>query len=548
MTMLSKLWSFYYKEFRWKLGLAILLLVAGAMTEGLGLAAILTLFDDNREVNFFGHQANEFYTKHIFSILFLLFLFRGILLWIVSLFSSSLVIILKEKVYNEIVNQTFKASYKSIFNLGDIPISNLLIREVVNISAGLKVYLQMIKSILISAIYFILPTLIIPEISIILLGFAFFIFAIMVPIQNIMKRLSKKLVSANEQYLKRLKSAFASIASIKAGNRSQNVNDDIRSKMENMLTIERTQLVKIEPAVANIIDSFVFFTVLILIALNEEYKFVTDSLFILCLGMIFKSLTTIVGAYGNLRKIATYSGSFEKFLEMKNYLEENSEPKIDTLKLSDFELNEICLANAKIKVSDELILSNINLQLKRGDRIALVGSSGVGKSTLLNCIATLIPIDDGNYSINKKHDAIDVRDKLRSSISLITQNYYFEEDYVKDCFNFEKISHTELHGELVSLDLISEELDYESFLNRKINSLSGGERQRLSIVKEMCTDKTFFLLDEITSAISEGHEHMVIKYIKHKSKDRIVIAVTHSELLARSLDKVIDVEFFKDEQ
>lgn len=548
MTMLSELWSFYYKEFRWKLGLAILLLVAGAITEGLGLAAILTLFDDNREVNFLGHQANEFYGKHIFTMLFLLFLFRGILLWIVSFYSSSLVINLKEKVYNEIVNQTFKASYKSIFNLGDIPISNLLIREVVNISSGLKVYLQMIKSILISAIYFILPTLIIPEISIILLGFSFFIFAIMVPIQTIMKRLSKKLVYANEQYLKRLKSALASVASIKAGNRSQNVNDDIRSKMEKMLIIERTQLVKLEPVVANIIDSFVFFTVLILIAVNEEYKFVTDSLFILCLGMIFKSLTTIVGAYGNLRKIATYSGSFEKFLEMKNYLEENREPKIGTAKLSDFELNEICLANAKIKVSDELILSNINLQLERGDRIALVGSSGAGKSTLLNCISTLIPIDNGDYLINKKYRSIDVIEELRSSISFITQNYYFEEDYVKDCFNFKNISNLRVQEELANLDLIAGKHDYEVFLERDIFSLSGGERQRLSIAKEMCTDKTFFLLDEVTSALSEAHENMVINYIKGKSKNRIIIAVTHSQVLARSLDKVLNIEDYKVEQ
>jgi len=545
LTVLIKLWAFYYAEFHWRLVVAVLLLVAGAVTEGYGLAEIITLFDNNDQVNFWSGQVSKFYSEHIFIMLFILFSFRGALLWCVSCFTSMLIIKLKEKIYNDLVRKTFRATYKSILNLGDVTISNFLIREILNISAGFKVYLQMIKSLMLCLIYFIIPTLIIPKVSIILVVFSLILLFIVIPTQIMMKKLSKRLVIANENYLKRLKSALSSIASIKAGNRSKKVQADIKNKMEMLLDIEKTQMVKIEPIVSNSIDSLVFFALLILIAVNEKFNFVSDSLFILCLGMIFKSLSMIVGAYGNLRKIATYSGSFDKFLEMKLYLEKNSEhPSFEEMTI-DLNLREIRLVNVGIQVSNDLTLSNINLQLRCGDTVAFVGSSGAGKSTLLNCISTLTEFDEGDYLINNKHRSIDVMVELRSTIAYINQSYYFEEDVVKDCFDFDNITTSLVYEELASLGLVSDKYDYKVFLERNISSLSGGERQRLSIAKEICTDKTFFLLDEVTSALSEVNEKLVIQYLNRKSKDRIIITVTHSLDLAESMDQVLNIEDYK---
>lgn len=543
--MLRKLSKFYYTEFRFKLLFAITLLVAGALAEGVGLAAILTLFDENKDIKFLSFIENDLNERYTFSILFFLFLFRGVLLWLVNMYSAFLVIQLKEKIYNALMQSSFNASYTSIINIGEIPISNLLVREILNISAGFKVYMQMIKSVFISSIYFILPVIIIPEVVKILFLFSLVLLIIVLPVQVIMRRLSAKLVTANERYLKRLKSAFAAIASIKAGNRSQKVNADIESKITALLQIERTQTVKIEPLVANIIESFVFFTILILIVLNERFGFVSDSIFILCVGMIFKSLTTIVGAYGNLRKIATYSGSFEKFTDVKTYLDENLEVLSNEWVIPEFQLDKISLVNISIKVTDEFMLSQISMKIEKSEMIALVGSSGTGKSTLLNCIATLIEPDSGEYIINGIYSAKELRSELRSSISLITQNYYFEEDTVEECFDFQRNKPLEVLTDLLELDLIRDESEYEAFLGRSLSSLSGGERQRLSLAKEMCTENVLFLLDEVTSALSKLHEQVVLTYLKRKLGGRMAVLVTHSSFVAQSVDHIINVENFR---
>lgn len=543
--MLRKLSKFYYTEFRFKLLFAITLLVAGALAEGVGLAAILTLFDEDKDIKFLSYIENDLNERYTFTILFFLFLFRGVLLWIVNMYSAFLVIQLKEKIYSALMKSSFDASYTSIIKVGEIPISNLLVREILNISAGFKVYMQMIKTVLISSIYFILPIIIIPEVVKILFSFSLVLLVIVIPVQMIMKRLSAKLVIANERYLKRLKSAFAAIASIKAGNRSQKVNADIDRKINALLHIERMQTVKIEPLVANIIESFVFFTILILIILNERLGFVSDSIFILCVGMIFKSLTSIVGAYGNLRKIATYSGSFEKFIDVKNYLDENLEVLPDERVIPEFQLDKISLVNISIKVSDEFRLSQITFNLEKGEMIALVGSSGTGKSTLLNCVATLIVPDSGAYIVNGMYSAQELRNELRSSISLITQNYYFEEDTVEECFDFQRNQAQDVLTDFLELDLIRDESEYLAFLGRSLSSLSGGERQRLSLAKEMCTDNDLFLLDEVTSALSKLHEKVVLTYLKRKLGGRMAVLVTHSSFVAQSVDHIINVENFR---
>lgn len=194
---------------------------------------------------------------------------------------------------------------------------------------------------------------------------------------------------------------------------------------------------------------------------------------------------------------------------------------------------------------DDLVFSNVNLKIKKGDVIALTGKSGCGKSTLLKCINRLENINDGKI----KFKGIDISEismvELRQKIGMVFQDYnLFEHLTVLDnliigLIKIKKDSREEsIHKALKMLkrlDLIDKKDNYP-------NELSGGQKQRVAIARTLLMKPDIILLDEPTSALDKEMKDSVLNLIKKiVEEDMTLIIVSHEEEFIKNVSDQIYV-------
>ena len=192
---------------------------------------------------------------------------------------------------------------------------------------------------------------------------------------------------------------------------------------------------------------------------------------------------------------------------------------------------------------DDLVFSNVNLKIKKGDVIALTGKSGCGKSTLLKCINRLENINDGKITFK----GIDISEismvQLRQKIGMVFQDYnLFEHITVLDnliigLIKIKKYSRDESIREalkmLKKLDLIDKKDNYP-------NELSGGQKQRVAIARTLLMKPDIILLDEPTSALDKEMKDSVLNLIKKiVEEDMTLIIVSHEEEFIKKVSDTI---------
>lgn len=192
---------------------------------------------------------------------------------------------------------------------------------------------------------------------------------------------------------------------------------------------------------------------------------------------------------------------------------------------------------------DDLVFSNVNLKIKKGDVIALTGKSGCGKSTLLKCINRLENINDGKI----KFKGIDISEismvELRQKIGMVFQDYnLFEHLTVLDnliigLIKIKKYSREESISKalnmLKNVDLIDKKDKYP-------NELSGGQKQRVAIARTLLMKPDIILLDEPTSALDKEMKDSVLNLIKKiVEEDMTLIIVSHEEEFIKKVSNYI---------
>lgn len=195
--------------------------------------------------------------------------------------------------------------------------------------------------------------------------------------------------------------------------------------------------------------------------------------------------------------------------------------------------------------NENMILENINLEIKKGQTVAIVGKSGAGKTTLSDLIPRFYDPYKGNIFIDNN----DVKDyslkSLRSLIGIVTQNIILFNDSIKNniAYGSKNANDKELTNALKSANLY----DLVSKLDRGINTiigengikLSGGEKQRLSIARALVKNPQILILDEATASLDSESEKKVHHAIDNVIKDRTVIVIAHRLSTIINADKII---------
>ena len=191
------------------------------------------------------------------------------------------------------------------------------------------------------------------------------------------------------------------------------------------------------------------------------------------------------------------------------------------------------------------ILRGLDLSLRAGERVAIVGSIGSGKSTVLRLLARFADPDGGRILIDGHDIRGGTQESLRRQIGVVFQDGLLLDDTIRENIRLGKLdakdSEVEAVSALVGLHDIVERLPrgYDTVVGMRGERLSGGQRQLVAIARAMLRDPAILLLDEPTSALDAYSDRIVRLAIEHVSRGPTVIAVTHRRALAAEADRVL---------
>jgi ABC-type bacteriocin/lantibiotic exporter with double-glycine peptidase domain len=192
------------------------------------------------------------------------------------------------------------------------------------------------------------------------------------------------------------------------------------------------------------------------------------------------------------------------------------------------------------------MIENFNLELKRGQRVAFVGTSGCGKSTLAKLLSGLYQPWSGEILFDGKPISAIDRSVFTGSVAVVDQDIILFEDTIANNIrmwdssieDFEVIMaarDAQLHE-----DIMQREGGYQYKLTEGGRDFSGGQRQRLEIARVLAQDPTIIIMDEATSALDAKTEYELVKAVKNRGISCIVIA--HRLSTIRDCDEIIVLE------
>lgn len=199
-------------------------------------------------------------------------------------------------------------------------------------------------------------------------------------------------------------------------------------------------------------------------------------------------------------------------------------------------------------VEGEPVLKGINLVAKPGQKVALVGSTGAGKTTITNLINRFYDIDEGKIRYDKINIQKIKKDDLRRSLGMVLQDTHLFTGTVRDNIRFGNLAATDEQVEeaarLANADSFIRHLPdgYDTMLSGDGSNLSQGQRQLLSIARAAVADPPVLILDEATSSIDTRTEELIEKGMDGLMRGRTVLIIAHRLSTVRNADVILVIE------
>ncbi|MBQ8003136.1 MAG: ABC transporter ATP-binding protein [Clostridia bacterium] len=275
-------------------------------------------------------------------------------------------------------------------------------------------------------------------------------------------------------------------------------------------------------------------------------------------GMTFGMLMTFVGYMGMvLGPIDSIVNSIDWLTECLNcahrlfeIIDRKSDvvPSPNPVRMEDIE-GHICLKDVTFSYEpNKPVLKNINLDIKKGEMIGLVGHSGAGKSTITNIITRLYDVEEGAIEI----DGVNIKDihpdDLHRRIGMVLQETHLFSGTIMENIAFARPDAT--YEEVVSAAKLANAHDfimklpdgYETELGKRHTNLSGGERQRINIARAILLDPRILILDEATASVDTETELQIQQAINTLTKGRTTIAIAHRLSTLKNADRLVVVD------
>ena len=292
-------------------------------------------------------------------------------------------------------------------------------------------------------------------------------------------------------------------------------------------------------------EGFMYIAVLIFGAIFMVKGLINPADFVaymLYVSVLFTSIRVIVEFAEQFQRGMTGIERFFEIMDTKPQITDNDDAK----ELTDTE-GKIEFKNVTFRYSEEneVVLQNINLNIKAGENLALVGPSGGGKTTICSLIPRFYDIDDGEILIDGENIKDITLKSLRENIGVVQQDVYLFSGTVYDNIEYGKIGASK--EEIIEAAKLSGAHEfimelpngYDTYVGERGVKLSGGQKQRISIARVFLKNPPILLLDEATSALDNESELIVQKSLEKLSKGRTTVTVAHRLTTIRNADKIV---------
>ena len=208
---------------------------------------------------------------------------------------------------------------------------------------------------------------------------------------------------------------------------------------------------------------------------------------------------------------------------------------------SDLEFQDVSFKYKKASP----VLKHISFKTKPGERIAIVGPSGAGKTTLIDLVQGFYPPSEGKILIGGKNVASIAKDQLRANIALISQDVFLFNGSIRENIadgnpdaTPEKV---EAAAERAAVTGFASAMDHglDSSVGPNGAALSGGQKQRVGIARALVKDALIYIYDEATSALDGDNERMIMGSAIDYARDSTVLFVTHRPSTLKWVDRVL---------
>ncbi|MDD3187368.1 MAG: ABC transporter ATP-binding protein [Bacilli bacterium] len=364
------------------------------------------------------------------------------------------------------------------------------------------------------------------------------------------KKTQEMIKKQSDNYVKVATENITGIREIKSLGIKSNIEKNIFSVIEDMM--KNSKKIKLYEVIYNNSNNLVYFILQFIILVTCGYFFVQGkieySVFIMMQMYIWRidEVVESISDFGvNYNKVTVSLKRIDEILNNRLYADE----KFGEVNLTDIN-GMIEFNNVKFRYTDleKYTLSNLNLKLEPNKKIAIIGRSGNGKSTIFNLLLRYFDTTKGKILI----DGVDIKDlteeSLRKSISIIRQNPFLFNMSILDNFKLVKQDVTLEEVRAVCrkayIDdyIMSLPTGYETIIGEGGINLSGGQKQRLAIARTLLLNTKIILFDEATSALDNESQDYIKKTIDSLVKDHTVVIVAHrlSTIIDADIIHIID--------
>ncbi|EAH6724731.1 ABC transporter ATP-binding protein [Campylobacter coli] len=360
-----------------------------------------------------------------------------------------------------------------------------------------------------------------------------------------LKKYARSIQETNSDLLSRLSEIFSNIELIKASN-TQNKESEKFAKQNNelcRLNLKSTRIDALTSPLMEIIGSFGVAAVIIIggrevihgtMSVGSFFAFIT------ALFAIYTPLKRLSSLYGRLQGAIAASERTFYLLDLEPQIL-NGSKNLESIARIEFKQVDFAYENPY-----KSVLKDINFEFNKGEILALVGTSGGGKSSIINLLMRFYDKQKGEILLNDLDISEFSIESLHDRIGLVTQNIYLFNDSFAENVAYSEEPNKEKIIKALKLanayEFVQEMGGIYAEIKEHGKNLSGGQKQRIAIARALYKNPDLLIFDEATSALDNESEKAIIETIENLKKDRLVLMIAHRLSTIENADKIAVID------